>query len=175
MIYEIKKGSKTYDFVKDLLEKENKEKEKFYKRVEETVGFKFDSFLGYTPNGNLRREYCMTSILVPVEIYETLDPKLWRNKGNGQKGLVSIIPNRRTKKGKEIASAFNSYRSVIDISRLYDGLGITAGDVWQVAMPQLLGNGEWLGVSFADTIRADKENKDLVEITVGKYQDIMNE
>ena len=78
MLYEAKQGSKAYDYIKGILEAEEKEYQAYMKRVDEAVGFEFDKWQGYQPNSSLLREYEITAIVVPSEQYEKLDKKLWK-------------------------------------------------------------------------------------------------
>ena len=80
MLYEAKQGTKAYDYIKGILEDEEKEYQAYMKRVDEAVGFEFDKWQGYQPNRSLLREYEITAIWVPSERYETLDKKLWKKR-----------------------------------------------------------------------------------------------
>lgn len=46
MLYEAKQGSKTYGYIKGVLDAEEKEYQAYMKRVEEAVGFKFEKYQG---------------------------------------------------------------------------------------------------------------------------------
>lgn len=76
MLYEAKQGSKAYEYIKSILDEEEKERQAYLKRVEEAVGFKFEKYQGYQPNRTLSREYEVTAIWVLSERYDTLD-KMW--------------------------------------------------------------------------------------------------
>lgn len=73
MLYEAKQGSKAYEYIKSILDAEEKEYQAYMKRVEEAVGFEFEKCQGYQPNRSLLREYDITAIWVPSERYETLE------------------------------------------------------------------------------------------------------
>lgn len=66
MLYEAKQGSKAYDYIKGVLEAEEKEYQAYMKRVNEAVCFKFEKWQGYQPNRSLLREYDITAIWVPT-------------------------------------------------------------------------------------------------------------
>lgn len=42
MLYEAKQGTKAYEYIKGILETEEKEYQAYMKRVDEAVGFKFE-------------------------------------------------------------------------------------------------------------------------------------
>ena len=55
MLYEAKQGSKAYEYIKGVLDAEFEEHQAYMKRVEEAVGFEFEKYQGYQPNGTLTR------------------------------------------------------------------------------------------------------------------------
>ena len=83
MLYEAKQGTKAYEYIKGILEAEEKEYQAYMKREDETVGFKFEKWQGYQPNRCLLREYLITAIWLPTAQYEKLDKKVWK-KRDGQ-------------------------------------------------------------------------------------------
>lgn len=78
MLYETKQGSKAYEYIKSILDAEEKERQAYMKRVEEAVGFEFEKYQGYQPNRTITREYEITAIWVLSERYDTLDKKVWK-------------------------------------------------------------------------------------------------
>ena len=58
MLYEAK--GKAYEYIKGVLDAEEKEYQAYMKRVEEAVGFEFEKWQGYQPNRSLLREYEIT-------------------------------------------------------------------------------------------------------------------
>lgn len=78
MLYETKQGSKAYEYIKGILDAEEKEYQAYMKRVEEAVGFEFEKWQGFQPNRTLSREYEVTAIWVLSERYDTLDKKVWK-------------------------------------------------------------------------------------------------
>lgn len=46
MLYEAKQGSKAYEYIKSILDEEEKERQAYLKRVEEAIGFKFEKISG---------------------------------------------------------------------------------------------------------------------------------
>mgnify|MGYP003495434198 FL=1 len=111
MIYKAKEGSKAYEYIRNILETEEKERNAYFNRVNEAVGFKVMKYGGYRQNGTINRTCEITSILVEDNQWENLDKKLWKKTGIIN-GFVKIVPIKRTKKGKEIAEVLRSYKSV---------------------------------------------------------------
>ena len=122
MLYEAKQGSKAYEYIKSILDAEEKERQAYMKRVEEAVGFKFEKYQGYQPNRTLTREYKITAIWLLSELYDTLDKKVWK-KIDGVKledgYYVAIAPNKRYKQGKAISAVLKSFALIITTSSSY--------------------------------------------------------
>lgn len=113
MLYETKQGSKAYEYIKSILDAEEKERQAYMKRVEEAVGFEFEKYQGYQPNRTITREYEITAIWVLSERYDTLDKKVWKKIDDVKLEdgyYVAIAPNKRSKQGKAIAEVLTSSR-----------------------------------------------------------------
>lgn len=177
MLYEAKQGSKAYEYIKSILDAEFEEHQAYMKRVEEAVGFKFEKYQGYQPNRTLTREYEITAIWVPSERYETLDKKIWR-KFDGMKlkdgYYIAVAPNKRYKQGKAIAAVLASYHAATDHFKILKELNIEVPNVSRFSITQLLRHKDRIFVYFDDSIRAEKQNPDFVEITIGEYDDFIN-
>ena len=177
MLYEAKQGTKAYEYIKGILEAEQKEYQAYMKRVDEAVGFKFEKWQGYQPNRCLLREYLITAIWVPSEQYETLDKKLWRKVGSqlfDDGRYVYIVPNKRCKQGKAIAAALSSYKVVANHFQVMNDLNIGEPSLSRIAITQLFRHKDRIFAFFDDRIRAEKKNPDFTEITMGEYEDFVN-
>lgn len=177
MLYEAKKRTKAYEYIKGILDAEFEEHQAYMKRVEEAVGFEFEKYRGYQPNSSLLREYEITAIWVPSERYDTLDKKVWK-KIDGVKledgYYIAIAPNKRYKQGKAIASVLLSYKSVTNHIKVMKELNIEVPQASRFSITQLLRHKDRIFVYFDDSIRAEKHNSDLKEITIGEYEDFIN-
>lgn len=177
MLYEAKQGSKAYEYIKGILEAEEKEYQAYMKRVDEAVGFEFEKWQGYQPNRSLLREYEITAIWVPSERYETLDKKVWKKRDGKmlEDGYyVAVAPNKRYKQGKAIAAVLASYKAVANHFQVMDKLNIGKPDLSRFSITQLLRHKDRIFAFFDDSIRAEKNNSDFREITRGEYEDIVN-
>lgn len=177
MLYETKQGSNAYEYIKGILDAEEKEYQAYMKRVEEAVGFEFEKYQGYQPNRTLTRVYEITAIWILSERYDTLDKKVWK-KIDGVKledgYYVAIAPNKRCKQGKAIASVLLSYKSVANHFKVMKELNIEVPQVSRFSITQLLRHKDRIFVYFDDSIRAEKHNSDFKEITIGEYEDFIN-
>jgi hypothetical protein len=178
MLYEAKQGSKSCEYIKSVLEAEEKEYQAYMKRVNEAVGFEFEKWQGYQPNHSLLREYEITAILVPSERYETLDKKLWKKRDGKmlEDGYyVAVAPNKRYKQGKAIAAVLASYKAVANHFDVLDELSIGSPKGFRsFSITQLLRCNDRYFAFFDDSIRAEKKNPDFTEITIGEYEDLIN-
>lgn len=177
MLYEAKQGTKAYDYIKGILEAEEKEYQAYMKRVNEAVGFEFDKWQGYQPNRCLLREYLITAIWLPTAQYEKLDKKLWRKVGSqlfDDGRYVGVAPNKRCKQGKAIASVLASYETVANHFQVMKDLNIVNPNLSRISITQLLRHKDRIFSFFDDSIRAEKCNPDFTEITIGEYEDLIN-
>ena len=177
MLYEAKQGTKAYEYIKGILEAEEKEYQAYMKRVDEAVGFEFEKWQGYQPNRSLLREYLITAIWVPSEQYETLDKKLWRKVDSqlfDDGRYVGVAPNKRCKQGKAIAAVLSSYETVANHFQVMKDLNVEKPELRSFSITQLLRCKDRIFAFFDDSIRADKCNSDFKEITIGEYEDIVN-
>lgn len=177
MVYEAKKRTKAYEYIKGILDAEFEEHQAYMKRVEEAVGFEFEKYQGYQPNSSLLREYEITAIWVPSERYDTLDKKVWK-KIDGVKledgYYIAIAPNKRYKQGKAVAAVLASYKSVTNHIKVMKELNIEVSQASRFSISQLLRHKDRIFVYFDDGIRAEKCNSDFKEITIGEYEDLIN-
>ena len=177
MLYEAKQGTKAYEYIKGILEAEEKEYQAYMKRVDEAVVFKFDKWQGYQPNRCLLREYLITAIWVPSEQYETLDKKVWKKRDGKmlEDGYyVAVAPNKRCKQGKAIAAVLASYKAVTNHFKILKELSIGGSQGNSISITQLLRCKDRIFAFFDDGIRAEKCNSDFKEITIGEYEDLVN-
>ena len=177
MLYEAKQGTKAYEYIKGILEAEEKEYQAYKKRVDEAVGFKFEKWQGYKPNCCLLREYLIIAIWLPTELYEKLDKKLWKKRDGKmlEDGYyVAVAPNKRCKQGKAIASVLSSYETVANHFHVMKDLNIGGSQGNSISITQLLRHKDRIFAFFDDSIRAEKCNPDFKEITIGEYEDLIN-
>lgn len=177
MLYEAKNGSKAYEYIRGILDAEEKEYQAYMKRVEEAVGFEFEKWQGYQPNRSLLREYEITAIWILSERFATLDKKVWRkvdSKMLEDGYYVAIAPNKRYKQGKAIAAVLSSYKAVTDHFKILKELGVGVPQGSSFSITQLLRCKDRIFAFFDDSIRAEKRNPDFTEITIGEYEDFIN-
>lgn len=178
MLYEAKEETKAYEYIRGILDAEEKEYQAYMERVKEAIGFEFEKYQGYQPNRTLTREYEITAIWVLSERYDTLDKKVWK-KIDGVKledgYYVAVAPNKRCKQGKAIASVLASYKAVTNHFKILQELGVGVHQGVSFSITQLFRCDDRFFAFFDDSIRAEKRNPDFTEITIGEYEDLINE
>ena len=177
MLYEAKQGTKAYEYIKGILDAEEKERQAYMKRVDEAVGFEFEKWQGYKPNRCLLREYLITAIWLPTTQYEKLDKKIWKKRDGKmlEDGYyVAVAPNKRYKQGKAIAAVLSSYKVVANHFQVMNDLNIGEPSLSRIAITQLFRHKDRIFAFFDDSIRAEKCNSDFKEITIGEYEDFAN-
>ena len=178
MLYEAKEETKAYEYIRGILDAEEKEYQAYMERVKEAIGFEFEKYQGYQPNRTLTREYEITAIWVLSERYDTLDKKVWK-KIDGVKledgYYVAVAPNKRCKQGKAIASVLASYKAVTNHFKILQELGVGVHQGCSFSLTQLFRCDDRFFAFFDDSIRAEKRNPDFTEITIGEYEDLINE
>lgn len=177
MLYEAKQGTKAYEYIKGILDAEEKERQAYIKRVEEAVGFEFKKYQGYQPNRSLLREYEIINIWLPTAQYEKLDKKVWRKVDSqlfDDGRDVAIAPNKRCKQGKAIAAVLSSYEVVANHFKVMEELKVNVPASRSFSITQLFRHKDRIFAFFDDSIRAEKCNPDFREITMGEYEDIVN-
>ena len=181
-VFEAKEGSQAFNYIKGILDAEEKEKKEYFDRVEQAVGFKVGIFKGYVPNSSLGRMHRIETLRVPSDDWEKMDHKPWTYIGSVSDDMVQIKPNGRTKAGKHIRAVMDSFRSITTMFRISQSLGIDAPSKLPdesgkhrngFEITQLVElNGRYF-IGLDDRIRADKQNDGLVEIPMGKFEDLL--
>ena len=178
MIYQVKHGTKSYEFIKDVLDCELSLYKSYMKRVDEAVGFKVEKYKACTPNESLARDYRITEILIPIEIYNKLDKKIWNELGKiklEEGDYMQAKPNKRTKQGKLISKAMESYISVATQLQIMKELNLDFPDTKSFHLTQLFRNEDDVFVYADDGIDAEKDNPDLKEITKSEFEKIIED
>lgn len=177
MLYEAKQGTKAYEYIKGILDAEEKERQAYMERVKEAVGFEFDKWQGYQPNRSLLREYEITAIWLPSERFDTLDKKVWRkvdSKTFEDGYYIAVAPNKRGKQGKAISAVLESFKPVTNFWDLMRKLELCEPDSRSFSITQLLRCKDRIFAFFDNSVRAEKCNPDFNEITIGEYEDFIN-
>ena len=173
MLYEAKQGTKTYEYIKGILDAEKRERQAYMERVKEAVGFEFDDYLRVLPNDSNDRKVEITYIWVSLKQYETLDKKAWRQTSRDKRvdGLyIAIVPNTRYKQGKLLASVLDSYKPVIGKDEITKELKIDESQVSPLGNTiMIFRRNDRILVSFDDRARVEECNLDFKKVETDGY------
>ena len=168
MLYEAKQGSKAYEYIKGILDAEEKEYQAYMKRVDEDVGFEFNDYLCCLANDSNDRKIEISYIWVSFKQYETLDKKAWRQMSRSKRedGLyIAIVPNKRYKQGRLLASVLDSYKPVIGKDEIIKELGIDVSHVSPFGNKiMIFRRKDCIFVSFDDRARVEECNLDFKKV-----------
>ena len=168
MLYEAKQGTKAYEYIKGILEAEEKEYQAYMKRVDEDVGFEFNDYLCCLANDSNDRKIEISYIWVSFKQYETLDKKAWRQMSRSKRedGLyIAIVPNKRYKQGRLLASVLDSYKPVIGKDEIIKELGIDVSHVSPFGNKiMIFRRKDCIFVSFDDRARVEECNLDFKKV-----------
>ena len=87
---------------------------------------------------------------------------------------VAVAPDKRYKQGKAIAAGLSSYKRVGNHFQVMKDLNVEKPELRSFSITQLLRHKDRIFVFFDDSIRAEKQNPDFTEITIGEYEDLIN-
>ena len=173
MLYEAKQGTKTYEYIKGILDAEKKEHQAYMERVKEAVGFEFDDYLCCLANDGNDRKIEISYIWVPFKQCEALDNKAWRviDRDKREDGrYVAIVPNKRYKQGRLLASVLDSYKSLIGKDEIIKELGIDVSHVSPFGNKiMLFRRKDCIFVSFDDRARVEECNLDFKKVEIEGY------
>ena len=112
-----------------------------------------------------------------MEAYNKLDKKIWNELGiiYEDTGYQCVKPNKRTKQGKLISKAMESYISVATQLQIMKQLNLDFPDTKSFHLTQLFRNGDDVFVYADDRIDAEKDNPDLKEITKSEFEKIIKD
>ena len=168
MFYEAKQGTKTYEYIKGILDAAQSQSQAYMERVKEAVGFEFDDYLCGRANDCTDRNIEIIYIWVSLKQYETLDKKAWRQTSMAKRedGLyIAIVPNKRYKQGNLLASVLDSYKPVIGKDEIIKELGIDASHVSPFGNKIMLFRlNDRILVSFDDRARVEECNLDFKNV-----------
>ena len=176
MIYQVKQGTKVHDYIKHVLDMEYAEYKSYMERIDEAVGFKVERYKAHIPNASMTREYKITEILIPIETYNELDKKIWREVGKTsieEGDYMSVKPNKRTKQGKLIGKAMESYNPVASQFQIMKELNLDFPNTHSFHLTQLFRHDGNIFVYLDDNTDIGKDNSDLNEITESELNKIM--
>ena len=176
MLYEAKKGTKAYEYIKGILDAEKRERQAYLDRVKEAVGFEFDNYLCGRANDFNDRKIEIIYIWVSLKQYETLDHKAWRvtNRDKRKDGrYVAIVPNKRYKQGRLLARVLDSYKPIIGKDEIMKELGIDVSHIIPFCKKiMLFRRKDFIFIAVDDRARFEEYNLDFKKVKIEGYDNL---
>ena len=124
-IFRLKEGTKSYDWVKDVIDKERKQSAEYCGRIRKVVPFQLTRVIASYVNSTFSRKLEIYEFAVTPEEYETLDKEVW-SKTYHDDNQLWVAPNLNNEEGRAIKEVMSSYPPVTTHDDILKMLGLRA-------------------------------------------------
>ena len=164
-IFRLKEGSKSFEWVKGVIEKERKQSVEYCDRIRKAVPFQLTRVIASYVNSTYSRKLEIYEFIVTPEEYETLDKEVW-SKTYHDDNQIWVAPNLNNEKGRAIKEVMSSYPPVTDHDEILKTLGLRAIVAGRPFRPINLvtHQGKYYFVFTGDLVIKDDESNDELEI-----------
>lgn len=122
-IFKLKEGTKSYDWVKDVMAKELEEKNAYGRRVQKAMGIPLGNCIYRHANFSYARKTIIHKFEFTLEEYAKMDKDVWKKLGGGE-SIVYVVPSPINEQGKRIREAVQSYNPVTCHAEILKKLGL---------------------------------------------------
>ena len=164
-IFRLKEGTKSYDWVKDVIGKERKQSVEYCGRIRKAVPFQLTRVIASYVNSTFSRKLEIYEFLVTPEEYETLDKEVW-SKTYHDDNQLWVTPNLNNEEGMSIKEVMSSYSPVTTHDDILKKLGLRAIVSCIPFRPTQLSTheGKYYFVFTDDLVIKDNDNNDDLEL-----------
>lgn len=164
-IFRLKEGSKSFEWVKGVIDKERKQSVEYCDRIRKAIPFQLTKVIASYVNSTFSRKLEIYEFVVTPEEYETLDKKVW-SKTYYDDNLLWITPNLNNEEGRAIKKVMSSYHPVTIHDDILKKLGLCALIACIPFRPINLTthDGKYYFVLTDDLVIKDNENNDDLEL-----------
>ena len=164
-IFRLKEGTKSYDWVKDVIGKERKQSIEYCDRIRKAIPFQLTKVIASYVNSTFSRKLEIYEFLVTTEEYETLDKEVWR-RTYGDDNQFWVAPNLNNEEGRAIKEVMSSYPPVTNHDDILKKLGLRAIVSSLSLRPTQLSThvGKYYFVFTDDLVVKDNDNNDDLEL-----------
>ena len=166
-IFRLKEGTKSYDWVKDVIDKERKQSLEYCDRIQKVIPFQLKEVNASYVNSTFSRKLEIYEFVVTPEEYETLDKEVWHGTYSDDNQFW-VAPNLNNEEGRAIIKVMSSYSPVTTHDDILKKLGLRAIVSGRPFRPTQLSThkGKYYFVFTDDlVIKANDNNDDLELIT----------
>ena len=164
-IFRLKEGSKSFEWVKNVIDKERKQSLEYCDRIQKAIPFQLKEVIASYVNSTFSRKLEIYEFIVtPVE-YETLDKDVW-SKTYHDDNQFWVAPNLNNEAGRAIIEVMSSYHPVTTHDDILKKLGLRAIVPSRPSRPTQLSThyGKYYFVFTDDLVVKDDQNNDEIEL-----------
>lgn len=164
-IFRLKEGTKSYDWVKDVMDKERKQSVEYCDRIRKEIPFQLTKVIASYVNSTFSRKLEIYEFFVTPEEYETLDKEVW-SKTYYDDNQLWVTPNLNNEEGRAIKEVMSSYQPVTTHDDILKKLGLRALIACIPFRPTQLSTheGKYYFVFTDDLVIKDNDNNDDLEL-----------
>ena len=124
-IFRLKEGSKSFEWVKDVIDKERKQSLEYCDRIRKAIPFQLTRVIASYVNSTFSRKLEIYEFAVTPEDYEILDKEVW-SKTYHDDNQIWVAPNLNNEEGRAIKEVLSSYPPVTNNDDILKKLGLRA-------------------------------------------------
>ena len=164
-IFRLKEGTKSYDWVKDVIDKERKQNLEYCDRIQKVIPFQLKKVIAHYVNSTFSRKLEIYDFVVTTEEYEILDKEVW-SKTYQNDNEIWVAPNLNNEEGRAIKEVMSSYHPVTTHDDILKKLGLRAIVSGRPFRPTQLSThvGKYYFVFTDDLVVKDNDNNDDLEL-----------
>lgn len=164
-IFRLKEGSKSFEWVKGVIDKERKQSIEYCDRIRKAIPFQLTKVIASYVNSTFSRKLEIYEFAVTPEEYETLDKDVW-SKTYHDDNQFWVAPNLNNKEGRAIKEVMSSYPPVTTHDDILKKLGLRAIVSSLPFRPTQLSTheGKYYFVFTDDLVIKDNDNNDDLEL-----------
>ena len=164
-IFRLKEGTKSYDWVKDVIDKERKQSLEYCDRIQKVIPFQLKEVIASYVNSTFSRKLEIYEFIVTPEDYETLDKEVWHGTYIDDNQFW-VAPNLNNEEGRAIIEVMSSYHPVTTHDDILKKLGLRATVSSIPFRPTQLSThkGKYYFVFTDDLVIKDDQNNDEIEL-----------
>ena len=164
-IFRLKEGSKSFEWVKDVIGKERKQSLEYCDRIQKVIPFQLKNVNAFYANSTFSRKLEIYEFVVTPEEYETLDKEVW-SKIYQNDNEIWVAPNLNNEEGRAIKEVMSSYHPVTNHDDILKKLGLRAIVSGRPFRPTQFStnDGKYYLVFTDDLVVKDNDNNDDLEL-----------
>ena len=165
-IFRLKEGSKSFEWVKDVIGKERKQSLEYCDRIQKVIPFQLAEVNASYVNSTFARKLEIYDFVVNPEEYETLDKEVWRRTYSDDDNQFWVAPNLNNEAGRAIIEVMSSYHPVTTHDDILKKLGLRSIVSSRPSRPTQLSThyGKYYFVFTDDLVVKDDQNNDEIEL-----------